>query len=273
MSLANWSVEFKPSRNSKRLFSELVEKESSGAASRRNSHLRWSRAGFARVVRRDFVAGIFDEIPFRVWLTGMKHRVRLQFTILATLLGLAAASCSKPKPLVSSAQPSPAPPSASQPSATPSSSGTDAGGDACTLLTTEEIQAVQGEAFKNTKPTEKTSAGLSVAQCYFELPTASNSVVLTVTRPAPGGRSPAENWKEIFHREKASEKKEEGEEKEPLKVEGIGDEAFWTGNRVGGALYVLKGNSYIRISVGGAGDQTQKVAKSKTLAESVLKRL
>jgi hypothetical protein len=42
---------------------------------------------------------------------------------------------------------------------------------------------------------------------------------------------------------------------------------------VGGALYVLKGNSYIRISVGGAGDQTQKMEKSKTLAESVLKHL
>jgi hypothetical protein len=204
----------------------------------------------------------------------MKHRVRLQFTVLATLLGLAAASCSKPKPLANSSQPSPTPPSSSQPSTTPSSSGTDAGGDACTLLTKEEIQAVQGEAFKDTKPTEKTSGGLAVAQCYFELPTASNSVVLTVTRPAPGGRSPAESWKEIFHREKASEKKEEGEEeREPLKVEGIGDEAFWTGNRVGGALYVLKGNSYIRISVGGAGDQTQKMEKSKTLAESVLKRL
>jgi hypothetical protein len=203
----------------------------------------------------------------------MKHRVRLQFTILATLLGLAAASCSKPKPLVTSAQPSSTPPISSQPSTKPSSSGTDAGGDACTLLTKEEIQAVQGEAFKDTKPTEKTSAGLAVAQCYFELPTASNSVVLTVTRPAPGGRSPAESWKEIFHREKRAEKKEEEEEREPLKVEGVGDEAFWTGNRVGGALYVLKGDSYIRISVGGAGDQTQKMEKSKTLAESVLKRL
>lgn len=192
----------------------------------------------------------------------MTRRVLLQFTILVSLLGLAAGSCSKPKPL-----------NLSQPSPTPSISVADAGADACTLLTKEEIQAVQGEAFKETKPNEKTAAGLTVAQCYFELPMPVNSVVLTIIRKAEGGRNPAESWKEIFHREKASQKKEEGEEKEPLKVDGIGDEAFWTGTRVGGALYVLKGNCYIRISVGGAGDQAQKMEKSKTLAESVLKRL
>jgi len=42
---------------------------------------------------------------------------------------------------------------------------------------------------------------------------------------------------------------------------------------VSGALYVLKGNSYFRISIGGAGDQAEKIDKSKKLAESVLKRL
>jgi hypothetical protein len=191
----------------------------------------------------------------------MTHRVRLQFTILVSLVGLAAGSCSKPRPL-----------NLSQASPTPPVSVADAGADACTLLTKEEIQAVQGEAFKETKASQKTASGLTVAQCYFELPTPVNSIVLTIMRKAEGGRDPADSWKEIFHREK-SQKREEGEEKEPLKVEGIGDEAFWTGTRVGGALYVLKGNCYVRISVGGGGDQAQKMEKSKTLAESVLKRL
>ena len=45
------------------------------------------------------------------------------------------------------------------------------------------------------------------------------------------------------------------------------------GNRVGGALYVLKHNSYIRVSIGGAGDQQTKIAKSKALARLALKRL
>jgi hypothetical protein len=154
---------------------------------------------------------------------------------------------------------------------------TETGPDPCTLLTREDTQAVQGEAFKDTKASRKSAAGLNVSQCYFELPTAVNSVVLTVTQRGAGqdAREPKESWQDIFHREKASEKKEEGEERErePQKIEGVGDEAFWVGNRVGGALYVLNANTYIRISVGGAGDQAQKTEKSKTLAQSVLKRL
>jgi len=142
------------------------------------------------------------------------------------------------------------------------------------LLTREEVQAVQGEAFKDTKPSEHSAAGLVVSQCYFELPMPVNSIVLTVTRKADSGGDPIESWREIFHREEPGRKKEEGEEeKKPLKIDGLGDEAFWTGTRVGGALYVLKGSCYIRISVGGSGDQQQKMEKSKTLAADVLKRL
>jgi hypothetical protein len=101
-----------------------------------------------------------------------------------------------------------------------------------------------------------------------------NSIVLTITRKAEGGRDPSDSWREIFHREASARKKEEDEEeKKPLEVAGLGDEAFWTGTRIGGALYVLKGNCYFRISVGGAGDQQQKIDKSRKLAESVLKRL
>jgi len=36
---------------------------------------------------------------------------------------------------------------------------------------------------------------------------------------------------------------------------------------------VLKGNSFLRLSVGGAGDQASKIKKSKELAEMALKRL
>jgi hypothetical protein len=200
----------------------------------------------------------------------MTRRILAEFTILISLVALVAAGCSKPKTVERA--------NLTSPSATPSVSVapavTSADSDACALLTKEEIQAVQGEPFKETKPSQKSGAGLIISQCYFELPTPVNSVVLTVTRKAEGGRDPSESWQETFHREKAPErKKEEGEEKEPLKVEGIGDEAFWTGNRVGGALFVLKGNAYLRISVGGAGDQAAKIDKSKTLAASALKRL
>ena len=194
----------------------------------------------------------------------MTHRARRGVTILVSLLGLAATNCSKPKTDDRANSP--------QPSTTPAAPAAPAGPDACTLLTQEEILAVQGESFKDTKPSQKLAAGLSVSQCYFELPTAANSIVLTVTRKAEGGRDPGQSWQDMFHREKESEKNDE-KVAEPQKIDGLGEEAFWTGTRVGGALYVLKGNCYIRISVGGAGDQAQKIEKSKALAESVLKRL
>ena len=72
--------------------------------------------------------------------------------------------------------------------------------------------------------------------------------------------------------EKGSEE-EEGRSRMAEKIAGLGDVAFWIVDLVGGALYVLKGNRYIRISVGGPGDQAIKMKKSKMLAEIVLKRL
>jgi len=205
----------------------------------------------------------------------MKRRMRSQVTISLALFVLAAAGCSKSdKPEVSTASPVP---SASQ-SSTSSPAAREAGDGAfaCTLLTREETEAVQGEPFKETKASRKSMAGLTTSQCYFELPTTVNSIVLTVTQRAEGAdaRDPKQNWQELFHRDKAAEKKEEEKEgKGPEKIEGIGDEAFWTGSHVGGALYVLKGNSFIRISIGGADDSGAKIEKSRALAQSVLKRL
>lgn len=59
----------------------------------------------------------------------------------------------------------------------------------------------------------------------------------------------------------------------PNKITGVGDGAFWLGSRVGGALYVLKGNNYVRVSVGGAADEATKIRKSKALAQKALARL
>ena len=209
----------------------------------------------------------------------MKRRLRSPLTVfIAALFLFGAAGCSKSdKPEVSTATPQPSA-SASQTStsSTPKESAGN-GAFACTLLTRDETAAVQGEPFKDTKASQKSSGGLATSQCYFELPTTMNSIVLTVTQKAEGAdaRDPKQNWQELFHRDKALEKKEEEKEgrQGPEKIEGLGDEAFWTGSRVGGALYVLKGNSFFRISVGGGGDRAEKIEKSKTLAQSVLKRL
>ena len=205
----------------------------------------------------------------------MKRVVRRQIGMCLALVGLFAA-CSKKTP-EAAAPPPQASPAVTRSVTTPTPTD-PAAAYACTLLTPEEIAAVQGEPFKSTKASTGPATGMSVSQCYFELPNTVNSVVLTVTRKAEsaGARDPKENWEEIFHREHPAEREEkerEGESKQAQKIEGLGDEAFWTGTRVGGALYVLKGNAYIRISVGGAGDQAEKTKRSKALAEAVLKRL
>jgi hypothetical protein len=225
------------------------------------------------------VRGKIDAAQVRVWVYRMKPRMRSRLTISLAFLVITAAGCSKSdKPEVSPATPQPsASASHSSASLSPAKEAAGDGSFACTLLTREETQAVQGEPFKDAKPSLKSSAGLTFSQCYFELPTTVNSIVLTVTQRAAGadGRDPKQNWQEIFHHDKAAAKNEEKEKEggEPEKVEEIGDEAFWTGTRVGGALYVLQGNSFIRISIGGAGDRAEKIEKSKALAQSVLKRL
>ena len=163
--------------------------------------------------------------------------------------------------------------------------------DVCHLLTAEEVRSVQGEGFKETKASGGAENGLHISQCFFSLPTFANSVNVAVMEKGEGAgaRDPREYWEQTFakrlkgdgdkEREKRNEKSppKDREEDEkvtaPQKVEGIGEAAFWTGNRVGGALYVLKHDSYIRVSVGGAGDQKTKIEKSKALARLALKRL
>ena len=147
--------------------------------------------------------------------------------------------------------------------------------DACALLTSEEIASVQGEAVQQTTPTTQSAAGFAVSQCYFALPTHANSIVVTVTQPAAGdARALRAQWDEMFRSEGGE--RERGEEKEkapPREVPGIGEQAYWTGSSITGALYILHGDRQIRISLGGAGDTNAKIDKAEALAEFILKRL
>jgi hypothetical protein len=157
---------------------------------------------------------------------------------------------------------------------------------------------VLGEALKETKASDRADGGFNVSQCFYTLPTFSKSVSLSIT--SSGTRDVREFWKETFHREEAEEKDRErkrekekgskdekerrtekkegrGEEEEegapPQKVPGTGEEAFWVGSPIGGALYVLKKNIFFRISIGGSDNQQTKLNKSKTLALRILARV
>ncbi|CAA9235462.1 MAG: hypothetical protein AVDCRST_MAG42-1803 [uncultured Chthoniobacterales bacterium] len=144
--------------------------------------------------------------------------------------------------------------------------------DPCSLLTSEEITAVQGEALVGTKPSVNQGQGLAMYDCFYTLPTFTNSISLSVTQSGSGldARNPSQSWQETFGEAARQNAKKSGP---PQKVEGIGDEAFWAGDNRMGALYVLKGSRFIRISVGGAGDQAAKIEKCRSLAEAALKHL
>ena len=144
--------------------------------------------------------------------------------------------------------------------------------EACSLLTSEEIEAVQGEPLQESKATQRADRGLAMSECYFTLPTFTNAISLSVGQRGEGAnaREAERYWAEVFN-----ETVVRGSEKSPppKKIEGLGDSAYWTGNERMGAVHVLKGRHYLRISVGGAGDQEAKINRCRALLEAVMKRL
>ena len=172
--------------------------------------------------------------------------------------------------------------------ATPNTTAVKGKLDACGLLTSADLKEVQGEAVKEAQRSDRQDGGFIVSQCYYSMPTSSNSVVLNVTTASEGGgaANPRTFWKDTFGRKEdkgkdrdreAKDKEKKGEENEesvpPQKITGLGEDAYWLASRVGGALYVLKKDLFFRISVGGAGDAQSKLKKSKTLAQRALKRI
>jgi hypothetical protein len=190
---------------------------------------------------------------------------------------------------------------ASSPAARPSAAPVRSKIDACSLLSSDDLKAVQGEAFKDAQRSDRLDGDFIVAQCYYAMPTLANSIVLNVTtaREEPGAPQPKAFWEKTFGGDEEKEREgerdrerdrnkpttqsaprreegEEGEAKEaapPERVKGLGDEAFWVASPVGGAIYVLKKDIFFRISVGGAGDQRAKLSKSKSLALKIVTKL
>jgi hypothetical protein len=165
--------------------------------------------------------------------------------------------------------------------------------DACSLITKEEIQTIQGSRVTDTKSSESSQGAFHVSQCFFSAAESNKSVSLAVTQSGgPGKQSPKDFWKVTFGRYEGGQKEHEGDKEKrenlrdqrrgkeeaheatpPKKINGIGDDAYWAANPVGGALYVLKQEAFIRISVGGPDNEETKINKSKALAQKAIERL
>jgi len=161
--------------------------------------------------------------------------------------------------------------------------------DVCSLIPRAEIEEVQREAVTDTKSSAPVRPGVAAVQCFYTVATFARSVSLEVTRSdlkRPPGGGARDQWNEMFHPEaRASGTTRRGEagregrierEKEsspPLPVKDVGDEAFWRGNAITGGLYVLIGDAYIRISIGGSEDRSIKLEKATALARKAIARL
>lgn len=153
--------------------------------------------------------------------------------------------------------------------------------DPCALLTSADVQAVQGDAVQETKPSTQTGSGLIMSQCLFRTATPSKSVSVAVASPA--AISPRAFWRKQFHSGKpakaekkpaaAGKEEKEDDSTRPRAIAGVGEEAYWVGSPMVGALYVLKGNTFLRISVGGVREESARIKKSAALARLALKRL
>jgi hypothetical protein len=100
------------------------------------------------------------------------------------------------------------------------------------------------------------------------------SVALGVPLSDDKRSGPRDYWRAQLKREHREEREESDEKKnEPRRLAGLGDDAFWVGDPVTGALYVLRGDVFLRVSVGGPPTQAEKIKRARALALYALKRL
>jgi hypothetical protein len=150
--------------------------------------------------------------------------------------------------------------------------------DACALLTDDEAFAVLGVRVTERHPGTQQAQGLLLRQCHLGTGTARSISLAVAGSTTSGGTtvSPHEFWREQFHagrRGKNKGARGRDSDRAARAIAGIGEEAFWSGNRIAGALYVLQGRTFLRVSVGGIPDERERIEKSTAVARTALKRL
>ncbi len=129
--------------------------------------------------------------------------------------------------------------------------------DVCSLIPDGDVQSTIGERVVARTPATVPSAGLSMNQCQL-VTSGTHGISLAVAAPA------RDYWKQHFHT---------GRKRPARKIDGVGDEAYWTVGAMVGALYALMGDRFIRVSVGGYKTERERIETSERLARLVLRRL
>lgn len=180
--------------------------------------------------------------------------------------------------------------------------------DACSLIENKEVTKIQGSPIKDTKNNKRAEGDFVMSQCFYTAEDFVRSVSLTVIQPNPSNpeKQPRQYFIEKFRgveersgstgerererekereREREKEKRETGEARERgreeeeeeganiERVNGVGEAAYWVKTGPSAALYVLKKNQFIILSIGGGDPEPVKLQKTKSLAQRALKRL
>jgi hypothetical protein len=147
--------------------------------------------------------------------------------------------------------------------------------DPCRLVSDTEMRAVQGHAPAQKIPSEQPAGSFQFTQCFYRAPDVASSVNVAVGVPlkTDSKRSGPRNYWQAQFNGKVKSAPGKKKKEPPMPVAGLGAEAFWVGDPVTGALYVMKGEVFLRLSVGGPPDQTGKIKRAKALAFHALKRL
>jgi hypothetical protein len=145
--------------------------------------------------------------------------------------------------------------------------------DACALLSTDDVRSVQQTTVKESKPSVHTARGLRYEQCVYAAADFAHSVSLTlITGDAEGTNA---FWSATFHPQRTEAALARATRKKdlPRPIAGLGDDAFWTGDSRTGALYMRTGDCVLRISVGGASQESERLRRSRALADAALTHL
>jgi hypothetical protein len=127
-----------------------------------------------------------------------------------------------------------------------------------------------------------------ISECLFHTSVFAKSVSVALATPSSGNPSaltPRKFWQKQFRapgkRTKCAQRARESRRRRPKEkrhanrggLRGLGEDVYCAGTPVAGALYVLQGDNFARISVGGVGEERARIEKSKVLASAVVKRL
>lgn len=174
----------------------------------------------------------------------------------------------------------------------PATGGAAAPSDGCSALELGAVAAIQQTAVVAATGARRELGDRVVASCFVRSADPARSVSFEIVNPRESASGSARaRWRTLFHRSRAEAAEEKArrprrlavgaapaaaataDRSAALPVTGLGEEAYFVGTAAYGALYVLDGASYFRLSVGGPGDLDLKLGRARALAEDVLRRL